>query len=340
MTNRVTLRQFGLNEAISDSLGPLLTADREAGRVVRVDRGEVDVVCEDRESPLRCSMTTAAKDCVAGDWVAVNGAECRVEAVLPRRTAFVRRAARGATTAQTLAANMDVVLVVQAFDPGVNLRRLERELVLAHQSGATPVVVITKSDRVDEATLQRTVAETQLVAPGVRVVCVSNVTLQGFDDLREIVKIGVTFALLGSSGVGKSTLVNSLAGETVQLEGEIRTGDGKGRHTTTAARLIRLADGRLLLDTPGVRALALWEAWEGLAETFSEIESVTSECQFSDCFHDHEPGCAVLARLEAGSISRERLESWRRLRDEMAELDDLLEAQARKRERTGRAPRN
>jgi ribosome biogenesis GTPase len=334
MTQERPLAAFGWNERVSERLAPLLTAGRSAGRVIRVDRGEADVTTD--AGVLRATMTSAAKDCVAGDWVAIDAETSRIEGVAPRLTAFVRRGARGARYAQTLAANMDVVAVVQALDPGLNPRRLERELVLAFQSGATPIVVLTKTDAVSADETAEAVRQAREVSAGAQVLAVSNRTSEGLDQFRAAVQVGQTFALLGSSGVGKSTLVNSLAGEDLLATGEIRSGDGKGRHTTTAARLLKLHDGRLLLDTPGVRALALWESWEGLALAFSDLEGFALHCSFADCFHDDEPGCAVNAAVDASELSTERLESWRRLRDEMAELDAALEEQQRRRARTGR----
>jgi len=346
MTNFERLRPWGWNDEVEAIVTPLIAAGRtggdplEAGRIVRVDRGEVDVATGiDDGEVVRATNTTAAKDCVAGDWVVFDRSQARVEAIAPRITAFVRRSARGARTGQTLAANMDVVLVVQGLDPGLHVRRLERELVLAHQSGATPLVVLTKTDTVDPSVVASSIAAAEHCAPGSVVVAVSNRNGDGFDRLRELVQPARTFALLGSSGVGKSTLVNSFAGSEIMREGEIREGDGKGRHTTTAARLLYLADGRLLLDTPGVRALALWESWEGLADTFPEIEDAAENCGFADCFHDNEPKCAVIGGVAEGTIDGERLESWRRLRDEMQQLDAHLVDQQRKAERTGRPPR-
>lgn len=338
MTIHDALRPLGWDADVAATVVPLLGDGLRAGRIVRVDRGEVDVSLGD--DVVRATSTTAAKDAVAGDWVAIDVEQARVEALAPRRTVFVRRAARGAHRAQALAANMDVVLVVHGLEPGLNARRLERELVLAHQSGATPVVVLTKTDLVDDDAIDAAVAVAAQSAPGVDVVAVSNRDRRGFDRLGAIVEPRRTFALLGSSGVGKSTLVNSFAGERIQLEGEIRAGDGKGRHTTTAARLLLLADGRLLLDTPGVRALALWEAWEGLADTFPEIETAAEDCGFADCFHDDEPRCAVVAAAERGDIDPERLASWRALRDEMAELDAHLVERERRDSRPGRPARD
>ena len=334
MTVPHPLVEFGWTPDVDDRLdepGP----HESVGRVVRVDRGEVDIAV-DADEVVRATTTTAAKDCVAGDWVRVDTDSQRVTAVAPRRTAFVRRAARGARAPQTLAANVDVVAVCQGLVPGVNLRRLERELVLAHQSGGRPLVVLTKADLVDRAEIDRNVEQVVEVARDVDCVVVSVVDGTGIDALRDHLLPGLTFALLGASGVGKSALVNALAGRDLQAVGAIRDLDGKGRHTTTTARLLRMPDGSLLLDTPGVRALALWESWEGLAATFPEIADLERDCQFADCFHDDEPGCAVVAAVEAGRLGAERVASWRRLRDEMSDLDEDLVEQDRRRSRTGR----
>ncbi len=288
-------------------------------RVAQTDRGEATVwTAPDQE--LRVRMTKAARAVVAGDWVAVCPASARVEAVLPRRSAFVRRAARGARAGQVLAANMDVVAVLQsAADGGVNPRRLERELVLAHQSGARPLVVITKLDLCDSSDRQQALACAESVSPGVRVIGWSAVTGEGSVDLEEEMQSGTTLALLGASGVGKSTLVNRVAGDDLQLTAATRKGDGKGRHTTTAARVLSLGRGRLLIDTPGVRALGLWEGEEGLDLAFPEVVEAATRCRFDDCAHRGEPGCAVQGAADDGALDLERLESWRRLR---AELDD------------------
>jgi ribosome biogenesis GTPase len=332
MTAPHPLVEFGWNDTVAESLPPAGDA-QVPGRVIRVDRGEVDVAVDATEV-VRATMSSAAKDCVAGDWVIVDTESSRVVAVAPRRTAFVRRAARGARAPQTLAANMDIVGVCQGLVPGVNLRRLERELVLAHQSGAVPVVILTKADLVGPDEVEAARSAVSVVAGDVEVVVTSSARGDGLDGLRALLAPGVSFALLGASGVGKSALVNALAGKDVMTVGEIRGGDGKGRHTTTSARLLRMADGSLLLDTPGVRALALWDAWDGLAATFPEIARLESQCQFADCFHDDEPGCAVVAADAA--VSGDRLESWRRLRDEMMDLDDAITEQTRQRSRTGR----
>lgn len=287
----------------------------EPARLVRTDR-RVVTVWRRVDEPERATTTTAAKDTVAGDWVALDPSEGRVASILPRRTRFERRAARGARRGQVLAANMDVVWVVQAAEPGVSPRRLERELVLAHQGGATPIVVVTKTDLVDDP--EEHLEAARRVACGLEVVAVSAPTGEGLDRLARSVDGDRTAALIGASGVGKSTIVNALVGHERQATAEVRPGDRKGRHTTTAAELISLPGGGFLIDTPGVRALALWDAGGGLAATFPEIVEAGTECRFDDCTHRTEPGCEVLEAVEAGRIDPERHRHWVELGDELA----------------------
>lgn len=298
------------------------------GRIAQTDRRWVTVWTADAE--LRASCTSVAKDAVAGDWVAIDPAESRVERILQRRTAFVRRAARGALAPQTLAANIDLVLCVHGLLPGLSERRLERELVLGHQSGAEVAVVLTKLDLVDGDAAVAAAATARRCAPGSPVHVLSSQTGEGVAELRASFPPECTVSLFGSSGVGKSHLVNALAGAEVQLIGEIRSGDGKGRHTTTAARLIRLDDHLMLLDTPGTRALGLWRSDDGLTATFPEILELSGACRFDDCRHTDEPGCAVIAGVPE-RIDPERLESFRRLRDELDDLDRDLDEQDRRR---------
>lgn len=296
--------------------------DLVAARISQTDRGEATVWLG-AGAEARVRMASSARRVVAGDWVAVDPRSERIEIVLPRRAALVRRSARGARTPQTLAANPDVVAVVQAVDHGLSARRLERELVLAHQSGATPLVVLTKADLIPDAGLEAA-AEARTLCPGVDVIVASPATGVGMDALAERLEPGKTFALLGASGVGKSSIVNRLSGAEVQLTAGTRLRDGKGRHTTTAARLVLLGGGQILLDTPGVRALALWNGVEGLSAAFPEIARATQQCRFDDCHHDGEPGCAVGELVTSRLLSPERLSNWRRMTDELAELDDDL----------------
>jgi len=239
----------------------------------------------------------------------------RIDAIVPRWSAITRKAAGRETVAQVLAANLDVLLVVQALHRPANLRRLERELVVAWDSGARPVVVLTKADLCADVDAQ--VRAVESVATGVEVHAVSVVTSAGTDRLLEQVGAGRTFAVMGASGVGKSTLVNHIVGQDVLDTGGIRLTDGRGRHTTTAAQLVTTASGAVLIDTPGLRELALWDSDEGLAAVFTDIDELAPRCRFSDCEHHREPGCAV-----RDVVDPDRLDSWRRLHRELARMVD------------------
>jgi ribosome biogenesis GTPase len=310
----VPLAPIGWTDAVEARWRDGRTDGLVPARVARTDRGII-TIWPRRGKRLRATTTTAAKDVVAGDWVGFAPDELRVERVLPRATEFERQGARGARGTQTLAANMDIVLLVEAAFPKVNERRLERALVLAYQSGAEPVVVVTKIDLIDPADLSGVLADTARTAVGATVLGLSNRTGDGVEALRTMVKENMTVAALGASGVGKSSLVNALSGVEVQLTADVRKGDSKGKHTTTAARLIDL-EGFLYIDTPGVRALALCGDGTGLDVTFPEITEAALACQFADCSHRSEPGCAVRAAVDAGTIRRDRFDSYQLLVDE------------------------
>jgi ribosome biogenesis GTPase len=283
-------------------------------RVTRVDRGACDVIAADGE--LRVNYSAALKraaheDPVAlpcvGDWVAIDG---DVKEVLERRTAIVRAGVTpGASFGQVLAANIDVVYIAEPTVPEVDLGRIERFLALAWESGAQPVVVITKADLADVD-----VAEIEAAALGATVCLVSSMTGAGLDAVR--LRAGQTAVILGKSGAGKSTLVNALSGADVMATNAIRDADGRGRHTTVHRELIILPGGGMIIDTPGLRSVGLYDADEGLAHVFSEIEELAERCQFRDCAHETEPGCAVLAALESGELTSRRLGSWRKLQRE------------------------
>ena len=263
-----------------------------------------------------------------GDWVVLE--ESRIIAVLARRSAFERRAAGTEVRGQVVAANIDQVWVVSAAGQGNNPRRLERYVALAWESGAVPLVVLTKADTISDS--EGEVALARRVAPGVEVELVSATRGDGIDRLRARLRAGETIVLLGPSGVGKSTLVNTLAGREILATAEVGD-DGRGRHTTTHRELVPLANGALLLDTPGMRELGLWAGDAGLDLAFADIASLAEGCRYRDCRHQSEPGCAVREAVEKGALDPERLASWHKLQREaewIATLNDPLLAKERK----------
>jgi ribosome biogenesis GTPase len=287
----------------------------EPGRITTVHRGALDV--QTARGPARTRLPGRllldGTDAAVGDWVGLAGGLVRV--VLPRRSAIVRNAAGTATRSQTLAANVDVAFVVSSFGPELEPRRLERYLATIWSSGALPEIVLTKADRLDDP--WPLVAEVEAAAPGVPVHAVSALTGMGCDRLRARIQPGQTAVLLGSSGVGKSTLVNRFAGVERQATAETRADDDEGRHTTTRRELILLPGGGVVIDTPGLRELQLSERAAGLDEAFADVDELAGRCRFSDCAHAHEPGCAVLAAVESGALPPERLQSWRKLQREL-----------------------
>jgi ribosome biogenesis GTPase len=258
-----------------------------------------------------------------GDWVALRPREgsgrTLVHGVLPRRTAFVRRAAGDHTVQQVLAANVDTVFLVMGLDRDYNPRRIERALVLAWESGAEPVIVLNKTDLCDDVEARR--AYVEAAAPGAPVVPVAAKRSEGLEGLSPWLRRGRTVALLGSSGVGKSTIVNRLLGEERQRTREVRQSDQRGRHTTTHRELLAIPGGGLLIDTPGLREIQIWATEEGLATAFEDIEALSVRCRFRDCAHEAEPGCAVRAAVEEGRLGPERLASFHKLRAELRSLE-------------------
>lgn len=290
---------------------------------------------------LRHTASGRADFPAVGDWVAVetlpSDADARIHAVLPRATQFSRRAAGNPTEAQVLAANIDVVFLVSALDRDFNPRRIERYLVTARDSGASPVIVLNKADLVDE--VDDFVRATEQVAQGTPIDVVSARRPDSMERLRVRVGRGRTAALLGSSGVGKSSIANALIGEEVLRTREVRASDQRGRHTSTNRQLVVLPSGGILIDTPGMRELQLWDTGESVAEAFADIEALGGACRFRDCRHASEPGCAVVAAVDAGTLPAERLESYRKLQAEQkhqaAQQDERARLDIKRAERAG-----
>ncbi|MEZ0239585.1 MAG: ribosome small subunit-dependent GTPase A [Chloroflexota bacterium] len=268
-----------------------------------------------------------------GDWVAISDAgtgAAVIQAVLPRASAIVRRGpVDRSVSSQVLAANVDVAFLVTSLNAEFNVRRLERYVAVAWESGALPVVVLSKADLAIDVEGPRVAAAAS--APGVEVVVASAVTGQGLDELRRHLGVGRTMVFIGSSGVGKSSLVNALAGAPLLAVASIREDDARGRHTTTRRQLVRLSDG-LVIDTPGLRELALLDG-DGLAEAFGEIEAIALGCRFRDCRHQTEPGCAIRVAVEDGSLEADRLGAFRKLEREAHRAELATNAVARKAER-------
>jgi ribosome biogenesis GTPase len=338
------LETLGWHDELSEQFRPFRDAGLVPGRVGVQHRGAWDVLTESAE--LRCELpgrtfhrASSTSDLPAvGDWVAV---ELRpdedagtIRAVLPRRTKFSRLAAHDPssqlTREQVLATNVDVVFIVTSLNEDLNVRRLERYATLAWESGASPVILLTKADL--DSDPASAVAEVETIASGIPVHALSARTGDGLDGVRAYLRPGLTAVLLGSSGVGKSTLINALLGEERLDTQEIRD-DGRGRHTTTRRELIVLPGGGLVIDTPGIRELQLWEADEGIDEAFEDVAELAARCRFSDCAHESEPDCAVRSALEDGTLSRERWDSYHRLQRELEHLDRRIDKRAQAEER-------
>jgi ribosome biogenesis GTPase len=318
------LESFGWRPFFAEAFAPHAAEGLRPARVCVEHRGGWGVFTEDGERPariagrLRHAATSSADYPAVGDWVAVRPGgpddPALIHAVLPRWSKFSRTAAGDRPEEQIVAANVDALFVLVALGPPLNRRRLERFLVFARESGAQPVVVMSKSDlHPDPGAAEE---EARAVAGEVPVHAVSNFTGAGLDALRPYLAPGHTVALVGPSGVGKSSLVNACLGDEVMATEEVRESDLKGRHTTTARHLIPLPGGGLLLDTPGMRELQLWQAEEAVEETFADIEQLAARCRFADCRHATEPGCAVRAAVEAGALDPARLAHQRKLREE------------------------
>lgn len=323
------LSQFGWNNYFDEAFQPFRAQGFEAGRIAVENRDNYLVLTEYGElsgevtGKLLYSSESGADLPKVGDWVVISvfpdEAKAMIHEVLPRRCSFSRKVPERKTEEQIIAANLDTIFVVQTFDDDFSINRLERYLVMIREQDITPAVILNKVDLADSSgDYERQITET---VPDIPVIPLSAKTGKGFHRLESLLSDGKTFAFVGSSGVGKSTIINRLAGEELFLTQEIREGDSKGRHTTTRRELVAIPGYGLLIDTPGMREFQLWSGSAGMDDIFSDIIGLAENCKFNDCSHIHEVECAVLEALKNGSIDQSHYDNFMKLQRELAHLE-------------------
>ena len=330
----MTLENLGWDGRREEQFAPFRADGLEPGRVALEHTHIYRVVTPSEDMLARVAgrlrhEAASRRDFPAvGDWVALKSGSAgpTIHAVLPRTSQFLRKVAGRRAEEQVVAANVDTVFLVTGLDGDFNVRRIERYLILVWESGAQPIVVLNKADVADD--LDRRIAETARVAAGTPVVVTSTKSGAGLDALAEHLQPGRTFAFLGSSGVGKSSIINHLAGDDLLKIREVRESDSRGRHTTTHRELVVLPGGALVIDTPGMREIQLWDVDEGISEVFQDIAALAPGCRFRDCRHRTEPGCAVRAAIDAGELDAGRLDNYLKLHDERKSLEARVDERA------------
>ncbi|MFD2370702.1 ribosome small subunit-dependent GTPase A [Brevibacillus sp. GCM10020057] len=323
-----TLQTWGWDDTFARHFAPFAEQGYSVGRVTLEHKRMYRLQSEHGEllgevtGKMRYEATGREDYPAVGDWVVIRPRaeekKATIHALLPRKSKFSRKAAGETVEEQIVAANVDTVFLVNALNNDFNIRRMERYLILAWESGAMPVIVLSKADLCDD--LEACLREVESVAIGVPVHVVSAERGEGLEQLAPYLGAGQTVALMGSSGVGKSTLINKLSGSEMQRVSGVREGDDRGRHTTTHRELFQLPGGGLMIDTPGMRELQLWEADEGFRGAFDDIESIAESCRFNDCSHMREPGCAVQEAIADGTLEKARFDSYLKLQRELAHL--------------------
>ena len=319
----MNLKELGFDSYFEANYNTLTDGEFEVGRIAVEHKNIYKVLTEYGEilAEISGKMNYKAQGGgdypAVGDWVLLQIIDQEqkgiIHGILPRKSKFSRNEAGDRNKEQIVAANIDHIFIVNALNCDFNLRRIERYLTLVWDSGAKPVIVLNKADLCNKLGIEKKLSEVQSVAFGVPIHVISCMDGRGFSELEEYCKVGETIALLGSSGVGKSSIINKIYGKERQSTAEIREGDDKGRHTTTYRELILIPDGGLIIDTPGMREIQLWGVGSGIKNTFSDIKKLAQGCKFNDCTHSHEPGCAVKKAIEKGEITEDRLMSYYKL---------------------------